>query len=296
MNLKLGGLALRPDLDMKAELATRLAAMDSQGIDVEALSINPNWYKLERDLAAQVIKIQNEKLAEACATHPDRFVAFATVALQHPDLAAQQLEEGVKQYGLRGAAIGGNVAGQEISDPKFHPFWAKAEQLGVVVFIHPQGDGAPGQLGHRFKGNGYLSNVIGNPLETTIALSHLIFEGTLDRFPSVKILAAHGGGYLPSYAPRSDHGGMTFPDRYTPVKKMPTEYLKQLYYDSIVFTSEGLRHLVAETGSSQIVLGTDYPFPWTTTAVDHILETPGFTDDERIAMLGGTAAKLLKLE
>ena len=146
MNLKLGGPALRPDLDMATQVSVRLQAMDEQGIDVEALSINPNWYKADRDLAKQIIKIQNEKLAEACAAHPERFVAFATVALQHPDLAAEQLEEGVKKYGLRGAAIGGNVAGEEISDPKFHPFWAKAEQLGVLVFIHPQGDGAPAQL------------------------------------------------------------------------------------------------------------------------------------------------------
>src|SRR6266536_2728867 len=122
--------------------------------------------RTDRDLAKQIIKIQNEKLAESCAKNPDRFVAFATVALQFPDLAAEQLEEGVKKYGLRGAAIGGNVAGLEISDPKFHPFWAKAEQLGVLVFIHPQGDGAPAQLDQRFKGNGYLNNVIGNPLET----------------------------------------------------------------------------------------------------------------------------------
>ncbi len=166
MNAKLGGPGLRTDLDMATEVSTRLKAMDEQGIDVEALSINPNWYKVDRDLAKQIIKIQNEKLAEACAQNPDRFVAFATVALQFPDLAAEQLEEGVKKYGLRGAAIGGNVAGLEISDPKFHPFWAKAEQLGVLVFIHPQGDGAPAQLDQRFKGNGYLNNVIGNPLET----------------------------------------------------------------------------------------------------------------------------------
>jgi aminocarboxymuconate-semialdehyde decarboxylase len=120
MNLKLGGPQLRPDLDIKAELSTRLTAMDEQGIDVEALSINPNWYKItDRDLAKQIIIIQNEKLAEACATHPDRFVAFATVALQFPDLAAEQLEEGIKKYGLRGANIGGSVAGAEISDPRF---------------------------------------------------------------------------------------------------------------------------------------------------------------------------------
>jgi aminocarboxymuconate-semialdehyde decarboxylase len=269
----------------------RIRAMDEQGIDMAALSINPYWYKAERDVAQAVIKLQNEKLAELCASRPDRFVAFASVALQHPDLAAQQLEEGVKKLGLRGAAIGGSVFGEELSDPKFHPFWAKAEELGCLVFIHPRGIE---DLDKRVKGNGGLTNVIGNPIETTIALSHLIFEGTLDRFPGLKICAAHGGGYLPSYAARSDAGCVTFPDRCPkPLKKKPTEYLKQIYYDSIVFTPEALRHLAAEVGPGQIVMGTDYPFPWEKASVNLILATPGLSDAERAAMLGGTAARLL---
>src|SRR5213594_4329065 len=299
MGMKLGapGPATRPDLSMATHVSERLRAMDEQGIDVEALSINPYWYKADRDLARQIIKIQNEKLAEACAAHPDRFVAFATVALQYPDLAAEQLGEAIKNYGLRGVGISGSVNGEELSDPKFHPFWAKAEQLGVPVFIHPQGSGVASEISNRLKGNGLLDNVIGNPLETTIALSHLIFEGTLDRFPGLKICAAHGGGYLPSYAARSDAICVTFPDRCTkPLKKKPTEYLRQLYLDSLVFTPEALRHLVAETGPNQIVMGTDYPFPWTKTSVDHILGTPGLSDDERVAMLGGTAAKLLGIK
>jgi aminocarboxymuconate-semialdehyde decarboxylase len=190
-------------------LAQRLAAMDAQGVDVAVLSINPNWYDADRDVAPKVIAIQNEALASFCATHADRFAALASVALQFPDLAAAQLEQSMKQMGLRGAAIGGSVAGAELSDPKFHPFWAKAEELGAVVFIHPQGSGSA-PLADRLKGNGLLGNVIGNPLETTIALSHLIFEGTLDRFPRLKICAAHGGGYLPSYMSRSDRGCATF--------------------------------------------------------------------------------------
>jgi len=292
MNLKVA-----PELLLMAKASDRIRAMDEQGIDVEALSINAYWYKADRDVARQLIRIQNEKLAEACAANPDRFVAFASVALQHPDLAAEQLEEGVKKFGLRGTAIGGSVNGEELANPKFHPFWAKAEQLGVLVFIHPQATGAPTELESRLKGNGGLGNVIGNPLETTIALSHLIFEGTLDQFPGLKICSAHGGGYLPSYAARSDAGCVTFPDRCTrPLKKKPTEYLRQLYFDSLVFTPEALRHLVAETGSGQIVMGTDYPFPWTKTSVDHILGTPGLTDDERVAMLGATAAKLLGIK
>ena len=278
-------------------LDTRLRAMDAQGIDIEALSINPYWYEADRDVAKQLIRIQNEALAEICAANPDRFVAFASIALQHPDLAVEQLEEGVKKLGLRGAGLGGSVAGLELSDPKFHPFWAKVEQLGVLVFIHPQPTGVASQIENRLKGSGGLENTIGNPLETTIALSHLIFEGTLDRFPRVKICAAHGGGYLPSYAARSDAICRTFPKRYTvPLKKKPTEYLKTLYFDSIVFTPEALRHLVVEAGANQIVMGTDYPFPWTSTSVDHILKAPGFSAAQRVAMLGGTAMKLLGIK
>ena len=303
MGMQLGapGSPLPPVLHMATQVSQRLAAMDAQGIDVEALSINPYWYKADRDLAQKLIRMQNEKLAEACAAKPDRFVAFATVALQHPDLAAEQLEEGVKKYGLRGAGIGGSVNGAELSDPKFHPFWAKAEQLGVVVFIHPQGTGIASEAPQRFKGNGLLDNVIGNPLETTIALSHLIFEGTLDRFPGLKICAAHGGGFLPSYAARGDLGCLTQPARcpggtHGPIKKKPSEYLKQMYYDTMVFTPEGLRHLAAEVGAGQLVVGTDFPYPWTKTAVDHVLGTPGLSDEQKVAVLGGTAMKLLGIK
>jgi len=303
MNLKLlaPGSSLPPVLEMATQASERIRAMDEQGIDVEALSINPYWYKADRDLARQIIAIQNAKLAEACAANPDRFVAFATVALQHPELAAEQLEEGVKKFGLRGAAIGGSVNGEAISDPKFHPFWAKAEQLGVLVFIHPQGAGVVADIPKWLKGNGYLDNVIGNPLETTIALSHLIFEGTLDAFPGLKVCGAHAGGFLPSYAGRSDHGCPTRPSAcpggtYGPIKKKPSEYLKQMYYDTLVFSPEGVRHLAAQVGASQLMVGTDYPYPWTTTAVDLILGTPGVSDGDKVAMLGGTAMTLLGIK
>ena len=275
----------------------RLRAMDDQGIDVEALSINPFWYGASRELAQELITIQNEYLAEYCESEPERFVAFASVSLQYPDLAAAQLEDGVRRLGMRGVAIGGSVDGRELADAEFHPFWAKAEELGALVFIHPQGCAQLSATG-RLRGNGLLTNTIANPLETTIALSHLIFEGTLDRFPDLRILAAHGGGYLPSYAARSDAVLRTFPDQVSPpgtLAKAPTDYLRQLYYDTIVFTPEALRHLAAETGSGQLMMGTDYPYPWTNTSVDHILGTPGLSDDERVAILGGTAATLLGL-
>jgi len=269
----------------------RLRAMDAQGIDVEVLSINPFWYGADRDLAARLIDLQNEKLAEICRGNPDRFVALASVALQHPDLAAAQLEAAVKTMGMHGAAIGGHVNADELSAARLDPFWAKAEALEALVFIHPQG--IP-EVSPRLSGNGFLTNVIGNPLETTIALSHLIFDGVLDRFPRLRVAAAHGGGYLPAYSARSDHGCAAFPANCRgTLAKRPTEYLKQMYFDSLVFTGEELRHLVAECGASQIVVGTDYPYPWTTTAVDHVLETPGLSDADRTAILGGNAARLL---
>jgi aminocarboxymuconate-semialdehyde decarboxylase len=280
------------------DTSTRLSAMDSQGIDVECLSINPFWYRAAKDEAAEVIRLQNEALVEFCARQPDRFVGFATAALQHPELAAEQVEHAVKKLGFRGVGVGGSVAGQELADPKFHPFWKKCEELGVLVFMHPLGTRELEPSG-RLGGSGLLTNTIGNPLETTIALSHLIFEGTLDRFPGLKICAAHGGGFLPSYANRSDAVIRTFPNRVGSLpKKTPTAYLRdgQLFFDTIVFTPEALRHLIAETGADKIMIGTDYPFPWTSTEVDLVLSTPGLSDEERIAILGGTAQKLMGIK
>jgi aminocarboxymuconate-semialdehyde decarboxylase len=273
----------------------RFQAMDAQAVDMEVLSINPFWYGKDRDLAGQIVKIQNEKLAELCAAHPDRFAAFASLTLQAPDLAVQELETAVKRQGLRGAAIGDVVNGVEFSDQKFHPVWAKAEELGVVLFIHPQG--IP-ELSKRLSGNGWLGNTIANPLSTTIALSHLIFEGTLDRFPGLKILSAHGGGYLPSYADRSDHACFVAPalcDSKVVLKKKPTEYLKQLYFDSLVFSPEAIRHLARQVGVSQIVLGSDYPYAWQLHPVDHIFACTFLSNEEKAAILSNTAAKLLNI-
>jgi aminocarboxymuconate-semialdehyde decarboxylase len=275
----------------------RRQKMDEMGIDVQAVSINAFWYSADRDLASRLVNFQNEKLAAMVkAGNPERFVAFASVALQFPEMAAQQLEEGIKRWGLRGAAIGGSVQGEELSSPKYDPFWAKAEEMQALIFMHPQDSAMGTGIWSRVQGNGVLGNVIGNPLETTIFLSHMIMEGALDRFPNLKICAAHGGGYLPSYADRLDHGCVTFPEQCNrSLKKKPTEYLKQIYVDSLVFSPEALRHLVAVVGAEHIGLGTDYPYPWTNTPVDHVMATPGLSDAERTAILGGTMSKLLKI-
>jgi aminocarboxymuconate-semialdehyde decarboxylase len=295
-----GAASLTPPINNSQEaylvIEQRLKAMDAQAIDMEVLSINPFWYGRDRDLAEKIVTIQNEKLAELVASNRDRFAAFASLTLQDPALAVRQLETAMKKQGLKGAAIGDQVAGDEFSNPKFDPVWAKAEELGAVLFIHPQG--VP-ELNKRWKGNGWLANTIGNPLGTTIALQHLIFEGTLDRFPGLKLLAAHGGGYLGSYAPRDDHACLVSPANCNPdikLKKQPTEYLKQIHFDSLVFTPEALRHLVAQVGASQIMLGSDYPYIWELHPVDHIFATHTLSDAEKHAILSSNAAKLLGMK
>jgi aminocarboxymuconate-semialdehyde decarboxylase len=273
----------------------RLRTLDERGVDVQVLSINVFWwYAAERDLVTQIVKVHNEKLAAWCAAHPDRFVALTSVALQYPDLAAEQLEHAVKELGMRGAAIGGHVAGEPLSSPKFDPFWAKAEQLGVLVFMHP-GSAENVVKDDGLKGNGDPGNIIGNPLETTVFLSHMIFDGTLDRFPGLKLCAAHAGGFLPSYLGRSEVACDVRPNANCQNKKHPSEYFKkQILVDSMIFSGEGLRHLVAETGPSQVVYGTDIPFNWPD-SVDLIVNAPYLGDAEKEAILGGTLVKLLKL-
>jgi len=273
----------------------RLIDMDAQSVDYQAINVNAWGYSADRALARDLIKLQNEKLSQWCAKHPDRFVGMATVALQHPDLAADQLDEAVRKLGLRGAAIGGSVEGQELSDRKFDPFWAKAEQLGVLLFMHPQA--APGTTQNpRLQGKGGLGNTIGNPLETTVFLSHLIFEGTLDRFPGLKICAAHAGGYLASYSGRSDAlCGRGSGADCRALKKKPSEYFReQLLVDTMIFHEEGLRHLIAEVGVSQMVYGTDYPFDWPV-GIDFVLNAPFLGDAEKEAILGGNLIRLLRI-
>jgi aminocarboxymuconate-semialdehyde decarboxylase len=273
----------------------RLRIMDEQGVDVQALTINNFWwYAADRDLAARIVRAQNDGLAAWVAAHPDRFVAMASVALQHPDLAAEQLEDGVRRLGLRGASIGGHVNGEDLSRPRFDPFWAKAAELGVPVVMHPNGAEnliKPGVL----DGRGELGNIIGNPLETTYFLSRLIFDGTLDRFPGLRVVAAHAGGYLPSYLGRTEAACTVRANARCANTKKPSEYLKsQIVIDTMVFSAEGLRHLVAEVGVGQIVYGTDVPFNWPVT-VDLVLDAPFLSDADKEAILSGNPRRLLRM-
>jgi predicted TIM-barrel fold metal-dependent hydrolase len=275
----------------------RLADMGRDGVDRQVLSINPFWYGTDPAHAREICEVQNAGMAKMCARYPGRFSGFGTVALQHPELAAEQLESAVKRHGLKGAMIGGSVDGAELSNRKFDVFWAKAVELGATIFMHPQSQPEPTGMSKRLQGPGVLGNIIGHPIETTLAITHLIFDGTLDRFPDLKLLFAHAGGYLPSYAARMDHGCAIFPKQCEGPKlaKRPSDYLKQLYFDSLIFTGEGLRHLVAQCGASQIMLGTDSPIPWVKDPVDHVLTAPELSDGDRIAILSANAERVLRM-
>jgi aminocarboxymuconate-semialdehyde decarboxylase len=280
----------------QASMDRRFQQMDQMGIDVHVISVHPSQflYFLEPELAGRIVKMQNEKIAELVAAHRDRFAGFGNISLQQPDLAVQQIDHAVTQLDVRGFIVGANVNGTELANPKFDPVWKKLEELQTVVMIHPQGFDDPGK---RLDGAGALGNNIGFLLDTTIALSHLIFEGVLDRFPGVKIIAAHGGGFLQSDIGRFDNCNALQPPCQR-MKRKPSDYLRgpQLYFDSLVYNPQNLRNLVTATGASQVVIGTDFGFPSASmTPVDTVLETPGLSAAEQRAILGENAARLLKL-
>ena len=273
----------------------RLQTMDQQGVDVQALTINGFWwYAADVDLSRAIVRAQNEGLAQWVAQHRDRFVALASVALQHPELAAEQLQDGVRRLGLRGASIGGHVNGEDVSLPKYDPFWAKAAELGVPVFMHPNGATniiKDGTLG----GRGDLGNIIGNPLETTYFLTRLMFDGVFDKFPALRVFAAHAGGYLPSYLGRTEAACVVRANANCANKRKPSEYLKsQVLIDTMVFSDEGLRHLVAEVGPSQVVYGTDVPFNWPVT-VDLVLNASFLSNADKERILSTNLSNLLRI-
>jgi aminocarboxymuconate-semialdehyde decarboxylase len=275
---------------------SRIATMDTHGVDYQALSINGFWWYgvTDREQADRIVRAQNEGLSAWCRAHPDRFIAFASSSLQFPDLAAAQLEDAITRLGLRGAAIGGHVNGQDLSDAHFHPFWAKAEELGALVFMHPGGAEniiRAGVLG----GRGDLGNIIGNPLETTYFLSRLIFDGIFDRFPALRVCGAHGGGYLPSYFGRTDAACEVRPAAKCANSQRPRAYLRtHILADTMVFSEEGLRHLVTEMGVGQVVYGTDVPFNWPVT-IDLVLNASFLSDADKTAILGGNLSRLLRI-
>jgi aminocarboxymuconate-semialdehyde decarboxylase len=269
----------------------RLADLDAMGIDLQLVMCPPPqcYYTVPLNTAVKAARIINDGVAAYVAARPDRFVALGTVPMPDGNEAARELERCMTQLGFKGVQILTNVAGKELSDPVFTPFWRKAEELGAVVLIHPNGFTEARRFS-RF----YFNNVIGNPLETTIALHCLIFDGVLERHPDLKIIAVHGGGFLGAYPGRIDHAWGARGDARGDLPKPPSTYLKKIYVDTVVFTPEQLTALVATFGIDHVLMGTDYPYDMAEyEPLQHLAATRSLDDAARAAIAGGNAKRLL---
>ncbi|OIJ62662.1 amidohydrolase family protein [Streptomyces mangrovisoli] len=270
------------------DVGARLAALDAMGVDVQVVSPMPmHHYWADRDLAVRLTDTVNAAVAEHCAAAPGRLHGLGTLPLQHPETAVESLSRAVTGLRLYGVSVATSVDGRELADPAHDPVWRAAEELGAVVFVHPWGCSLAGRLATR-----YLGNTVGQPVETTVALSQLIFTGVLDRFPRLKLVAAHGGGYLPTYIGRSDHAWRVRPDARG-CAEPPSAYLRRMWFDALVHSPRVLRHLVAEVGADRVVLGTDHPFDMGVDDPLAQLDEAGFDAPQRAAIAGGNALALL---
>ena len=279
-----------------SDIAVRLKDMDRMGIDVQAVSPAPNqtYYWTEPGLGAELARGVNERIAEICGKWPERFVGLGTVPLQDADLAVKELTHCVKFLGLRGVEINPSVNGLDLTDRKLNleRFFSKVQDLDVLIFMHPIGF----TQGERLLDH-YFNNVIGNPLETTVAASHLIFDGVMQRYPKLKVVLPHGGGYLAHYWARMDHAWSARPDCRTAISRKPSHSLERFYFDTITFDPGMLRQLAERFGADHVLLGTDYPY-------DMGVEDPvGFIEGvkklssiEKSKIMGGNAARLLKID
>jgi aminocarboxymuconate-semialdehyde decarboxylase len=272
----------------------RLADMDAMGVDIQVVSPIPGqmYSQMPLDVVVRAAAIVNDTLAAFATERPDRFVAIGTVPLLDGHAAAEELERAISKLGLRGVEIPTNISGRELSDPAHAPFWAKAEALGAVVFIHPSGFTQPDRL-TRF----YLNNTIGNPLETTIALHYLIMDGVLERHPNLKLVVAHGGAFAAAYSGRMDHAWGARSDARGGLPNPPTTYLKRIHFDTVVFTPHQLDYLVRTFGADHLLLGTDYPADMGEyDPLGHLAATESLDAAAVSAIAGGNAARLFGIE
>jgi aminocarboxymuconate-semialdehyde decarboxylase len=277
-----------------SSIEVRLKDMDRQGIDIQAVSPAPQqtYYWTEPQMGAELARQVNERLADIVAKWPERFVGLGTVPLQDPDMAVSELEYCVKKLGMRGVEINGSVNGMDLTDGRLglDKFFAKVQELDVIIFMHPTGY----TQGERLLDH-YFNNVIGNPLETTVAASHLIFDGVMDRYPRLKVVLPHGGGFLAHYWERINHGWKARPDCRTVIKRKPTSYLEKFYFDTIVFDPQMLDNLVRRYGADHIVMGTDYPFDMGVEDPVGFVARGKLSSAEKAKIMGGNAARLLKI-
>jgi aminocarboxymuconate-semialdehyde decarboxylase len=272
------------------DLERRLADMAASRVDVQVLSVCPQTFVYSQPpaVAAVFSRIQNEQIAKLAKARSDRFLGLATLPMQAPKLAADELRHALRILDLRGAQIGSNIAGRNLDDPELEPVWSTAAELGAFILVHPVN-----VAGTERMGSYYLNNLIGNPLDTTIAAACLVFGGVLDRHPTLKVCLAHGGGFLPYQAGRLVHGWQVRSEPKKKLKRPPTESLERFYFDSIVHSKDVLEFLVGRAGADRVLLGSDYPFDMG--MPDGVRQVRGLSVSagDQAAILGGRAQALL---
>lgn len=278
-----------------SEAEPRIEHMDRMGIEIQGLAtfVSEYFYWAPADAAAESARIQNDHMAEAVAEYPDRFRIYgATVPLQDVDLAIAEMDRAVDDLGARGLQIGGTVDGHNLDEPRFRPFWQAVAARGIPVILHPNGYPESQRFGDYF-----LTNCIGNPLETMVAATRMIFSGLFEELPDLKLVLLHGGGYLPFYCSRADHTWEVRPETRVDIPDHPpSHYMKQLHYDTMVFQPLYLRHLVEIVGSDRVMAGTDFPFDMGDDDPLGLIDSvEGLDDDARRAIKGGNAAALFGL-
>jgi aminocarboxymuconate-semialdehyde decarboxylase len=273
------------------DVAVRLAAMDQQGVDIQLVSPSPSHYHYwaGEETAEEVYRLANEATAAHCAAAPKRLRGLGLVPLQHPDMAVDALDDALG-HGLLGVEISSHAPGRELSDPAYEALWARAEESGAVLFLHPFGCTLDERLDRW-----YLSNTVGQPTENAVALSHLIFSGVLDRHPGLKLIAAHGGGYLPTHIGRSDHAWTARSDAGAGCSHLPSSYLKRLYFDSLVHDPHVLRELIRAAGPDRVLLGSDFPFDMGADDPVAALRAARLSEADLEAVRGRNASALLDL-
>jgi len=287
---RISGAMVGARIPKLTDLTVRLADMDAQGVDRQWVSVSPNHFYpwAPEGLAVWIAQEANRLVAEHVAQAPDRLTGLGVVPLQHPSRIVECVDDAILGRGLAGIEISSFAGDVELSDPRLEPMWARIAELGAVVFLHPFGCSLDERL-DRF----YLANTVGQPVENAVALSHLIFAGVLDRHPTLKIVAAHGGGYLPTAIGRSDHAWRVRPEARG-CEHEPSSYLKRLWFDTVVHDAGALRHLIEVAGASQVVLGSDYPFDMGLEDPAAFVRAAGLDDATTDRVLGANADALLE--
>ena len=280
-----------PLFDEFSQPEAKLAAMDRKGIDISVISPAPPmfYYWADADLALKVAGLVNDGVADMVAHAPARLRGMASVPMQHPDAAVAELERVVREYGFKAVEIGTSIEGAQLAEERFRPVLRRAAELGVFVFAHPYYVGAKtGLEGY------YLTNLVGNPLDTATCVANLMFSGALDELPGLKILLAHGGGFAPYQIGRLVHGHKVRPETRARTTSDPKALLRRFYFDSLVFEPQALRYLIDLVGADHIAIGTDAPFDMADEQPAATLDAvPGLTPHECDAICCGTALKLL---